>query len=70
MDKVRIQAFAKINLTLDITGRREDGYHLLRSVMQQIYLCDMVDLKKAEDISLKLFSNGEPGSGQIGRAHV
>ena len=63
MDKVRIQAFAKINLTLDITGRREDGYHLLRSVMQQIYLCDMVDLKKAEDISLKLFSNGEPGSG-------
>lgn len=33
-------AFAKINLGLDVTGRREDGYHLLRMIMQQIDLHD------------------------------
>ena len=58
----KIKAFAKINLTLDITGRREDGYHLLRSVMQQIYPCDLVEVKKADSISLKLFWDNEPGS--------
>lgn len=35
-------AFAKINLTLDVLRRREDGYHDLRSVMQTISLCDEV----------------------------
>lgn len=33
---------AKINLTLEITGRRGDGYHTLKSVMQSISLCDIV----------------------------
>ena len=37
MDKtITKQAFAKINLGLDVTGVREDGYHLLRMIMQQI----------------------------------
>ncbi len=62
MEKVKLQAFAKINLTLDITGRREDGYHLLRSIMQQIYPYDLVEVKKADSISLKLFCDNEPGS--------
>ncbi|MBQ3132793.1 MAG: 4-(cytidine 5'-diphospho)-2-C-methyl-D-erythritol kinase [Clostridia bacterium] len=39
-----IDAPAKINLTLDITGRRADGYHLLRTVMQTVDLCDTVTL--------------------------
>ena len=34
------RAFAKINLFLRITGRREDGYHLLSSVMQTVSLSD------------------------------
>ena len=29
-------AFAKVNLTLDVLGKREDGYHNLRSVMQTV----------------------------------
>ena len=33
---MEIQAFAKLNLTLDILGKREDGYHDLRMVMQSI----------------------------------
>ena len=33
-------AYAKINLTLDVLGRRPDGYHDLRGVMQTVSLCD------------------------------
>ncbi len=40
--KVTVRAFAKINLTLDIVGTREDGYHLLESVMQSVSLHDTV----------------------------
>ena len=36
------QAPAKINLALDILGRRQDGYHELRMVMQTVSLCDAV----------------------------
>lgn len=39
-----IDAYAKINLTLDITGRRADGYHLLRMVMQSVSLCDCLTI--------------------------
>lgn len=37
-------AFAKLNLTLDVLGRREDGYHDLRSVMQTISIRDDVEI--------------------------
>ena len=33
-------AFAKLNLTLDVLGRRTDGYHDLKSVMQTISMRD------------------------------
>lgn len=42
---MQLQAFAKVNLTLDLTGRRADGYHLLRTVMQEISLCDDVSVQ-------------------------
>ena len=45
MERVVVQAPAKINLTLDVTGRRDDGYHLIRSVMQSVELCDTVTVK-------------------------
>lgn len=37
-------AFAKVNLTLDVLGRREDGYHDLRSVMQTISIRDDIEI--------------------------
>ena len=42
MDKITVKAPAKINLTLDVLGRRENGYHDLRMIMQTIDLCDEV----------------------------
>ena len=41
---IRLSAFAKINLRLDVVGKRPDGYHELRTVFQAISLHDMLDL--------------------------
>ena len=43
---MRVIANAKINLTLDITGVRPDGFHLLRSVMAPVSLCDEIEINK------------------------
>ena len=48
---MRLQAFAKINWSLDITGVREDGYHLMDMVMQPVSLFDTVELYPADDLS-------------------
>ena len=41
----KVNAPAKINLSLDITGKREDGYHLLSTVMQTIDLSDIITIR-------------------------
>lgn len=53
-------AYAKINLTLDIVGRREDGYHMLETVMQTVSLCDMVSVEKADTIEIDCSAEGVP----------
>lgn len=40
MENIEIKAYAKINLSLDVTGRRDNGYHDVRMVMQSINLYD------------------------------
>ena len=50
---MKISAYAKLNLSLDIVGRREDGYHLLDMIMQEIDLHDEITLEKAEDITVE-----------------
>lgn len=44
MQRLTVPAYGKINLALDVVGRRPDGYHLLRMVMQQVEFCDTVTL--------------------------
>lgn len=43
-----VNAYAKINLFLDIEGRRSDGFHDIVSVMQTVSLCDVLTLERAE----------------------
>lgn len=45
---MRLKAYAKINLTLDVTKKREDGYHNIDSIMQSVSLYDDVKVQKAE----------------------
>ena len=42
------KAYGKVNLGLDITGRREDGYHLVRMVMQSVDIFDTLTFEKIE----------------------
>ena len=55
MDKIKLKALGKINLGLDVLGRRTNGYHDVRMVMQTVYLYDQILLEKTdkEGISLK-----------------
>jgi 4-diphosphocytidyl-2-C-methyl-D-erythritol kinase len=59
MREVRIPAFAKINLRLDILGKRPDGYHELRTIFQTISLKDELTLRKSrhQGISLTVLGN-------------
>ena len=49
MDRIVMRAPAKINLSLDVTGRRDNGYHDVRMVMQQIGLSDEIIIEKTEN---------------------
>lgn len=51
---MRIKAYAKVNISLDIVGKREDGYHLLEMIMQSIDLYDELNIEKQnKDITIK-----------------
>jgi len=54
---MEILAPAKLNLTLDVLGKRLDGYHDMKMVMQSITLADRVDLSYGEDKELRVYSN-------------
>src|SRR5688572_19916009 len=45
---------AKLNLTLEVTSRRPDGYHDIVSVMQTIDLADCVRLRRAPSLQIKV----------------
>ena len=51
-----IRSFAKINLTLDILGKRSDGYHDVEMIMQTTSLSDMLVLEKRNS-GIRLSSN-------------
>lgn len=56
-DTVTLKALAKINLGLDVLGRRDNGYHDVRMVMQTIYLYDNVTIEKTEEPGIQVETN-------------
>ena len=51
---MRMKAYAKVNISLDIVGKREDGYHLLEMIMQSIDLYDEIVIEKQKkEITIK-----------------
>lgn len=54
---MRLHALAKINLGLDIIGKREDGYHEVRMIMQTIQMYDVLDIRKAKTPGITLTAN-------------
>src|SRR6267142_1144417 len=58
MQEVRIPAFAKINLRLEILGKRPDGYHELRTIFQTVSLHDDLRLRRARKPGISLNVEG------------
>lgn len=56
---LRLLAPAKVNLSLEVLGKRDDGYHEVRTVLQTIALADCLTLTPAEGVTLSL--GGEAG---------
>jgi 4-diphosphocytidyl-2-C-methyl-D-erythritol kinase len=57
MNHIALKAYAKINLSLYITGVRDDGYHLIDSVFVPVNIYDAVDVLKSERIEIESTDN-------------
>jgi 4-diphosphocytidyl-2-C-methyl-D-erythritol kinase len=64
---LRVSAPAKINLILKITGRRDDGYHLLESLVAFADIGDRLFINKSETSSLQLSG---PFAAALGKANI
>lgn len=58
MDKIKIKSYGKVNLSLDVTRKRDDGYHEIQTIMQKISLFDDVTVtwtgREGKDIEISL----------------
>ena len=57
MNSIILKARAKINLTLDVIGKRQNGYHDLEMIMQSINLYDTIFIRKAKTPGIRLRAN-------------
>lgn len=56
---MKIKAMSKVNLSLDVLKKREDGYHEVKMVMQTLELCDELTINLREDDKIVISSNEE-----------
>ena len=59
MDTLTLSAPAKINYLLDVIGKRPDGYHDLRMIMQRVNLCDDITLTLTNTPGIKVTCNSK-----------
>ncbi|MGI5818031.1 MAG: 4-(cytidine 5'-diphospho)-2-C-methyl-D-erythritol kinase [Armatimonadota bacterium] len=62
MESIRLLAYAKINLCLEVLGRRDDGYHDLATVFQSVMLADELQIETRDEsgVSLRVPEGGAP----------
>lgn len=54
---LKLKAYGKINLALDVLRRREDGYHDVRMIMQTVGIYDQVDLRRKREPGITVETN-------------
>ncbi len=59
MNCIELKSRAKINLSIDVLGQRDDGYHLVEMIMQTIDLYDIIKIKSIEDEDIIIKTNSE-----------
>lgn len=57
MEKIRIKAYGKINIGLDVLRKRSDGYHEVKMVMQTVGIYDCVEIEKIANKEIKVSTN-------------
>ncbi|MGN0292579.1 MAG: 4-(cytidine 5'-diphospho)-2-C-methyl-D-erythritol kinase [Lachnospiraceae bacterium] len=57
MKQIRLKAMAKVNLGLDVVGKRADGYHEVRMIMQTVNLYDKIFISVSEKPGIRLQTN-------------
>lgn len=57
MNSIELKSRAKINLSIDVLGKREDGYHLVEMIMQTIDLYDIIKIEELETEEIIIKSN-------------
>ena len=57
MDKIELKALGKINLGLDVLGKRPNGYHDVRMCMQTSYLYDQIIMEKKKESGIEISTN-------------
>ena len=62
---VQETAYAKVNLTLEVLGRRQDGYHEIRSILQTISLADHLTFRQADGLHLDCTVPGLEGTSNL-----
>ena len=65
MDKMRLEARAKINLGLDICGRLDNGYHIVKMIMQTVDIYDVLEFKKRKEPDIILSVDSSDTLGDI-----
>ncbi len=59
MDKLTLASFAKLNLYLEVLGKRKDNYHNLSTIFERISLCDKIILKTRRDNQITIVSSSK-----------
>ena len=59
MNSITLKSRAKINLSIDVLGKRQDGYHLVEMIMQTIDLYDLIEIKEKEENQITIKSASE-----------
>ena len=62
---LRINAYAKINLSLEVIGRRDDGYHEIATILQTVDLADTVTLRTGDGLTVECDDASLSGEGNI-----
>ncbi len=57
MNQIKLQAYGKINLSLDVLRQRPDGYHDVRMIMQTVKLHDNIDIERTAEPGIQLKTN-------------
>ena len=64
-DAIRIPAYAKVNLSLEVIGRRDDGYHEIVTIMQTVSLTDTLTIRQADALTVECDAPGLDGESNL-----